>query len=106
VNMSGGCHSPETLVFSVGRTIYDTKRDRGEEIEWSSKSRVDRMAVMKQYTVYYWQIFCYITQFKLKIIYFVIFIFVLWRNLEIALSLLILTHSNFLMIFEVSDSIY
>jgi len=63
--MSGGCHRPETLVFSVERTIHDTKRDRVEEIEWSSKCQVGRMAVMKQYTVYYWQSFCNITQFRL-----------------------------------------
>jgi capsid protein len=50
--MSGGCHCPETLVFSVGRTIHDIKRDRVEETEWMSKSRVDKMDVMKQYTVY------------------------------------------------------
>jgi hypothetical protein len=56
---------PGNPCFSVGRTIHDIKKDRVEETEWMSKSRVDRMDVMKQYTVYYLQFFCYFTQFKL-----------------------------------------
>lgn len=34
----GGCHCPETLVFSVGRTIHDIKKDRVDETGWMLRS--------------------------------------------------------------------